>query len=101
MDENRLTGTAENIGGRVEEGFGRITGDSKTEAEGIARQVSGSAQDMYGQARDAASEMAVTARDSAYSFEKLLRNTMENQPYTSAIVAIGIGWLLGRMHRPL
>ena len=27
--------------------------------------------------------------------------TIETRPYTTAIVALGIGWLLGRMHRPL
>jgi uncharacterized protein YjbJ (UPF0337 family) len=101
MDENRVSGTARNMGGKVEEGFGRVTGDTKTQAEGIARQVSGAAQDMYGQARDAASDMAGSARGTASSLEKLLRNTIETQPYTSALVALGIGWLLGRMHRPL
>jgi hypothetical protein len=50
---------------------------------------------------DLASEAAGTARDTASSFEKLLRNTIETQPYTTAFVALGIGWLLGRMHRPL
>ena len=101
MDENRVTGTARNVGGKIEEGLGRVTGDTKTQAEGIAKQVSGVAQDVYGQARDVASDMAGTARDTASSFEKLLRNTIETQPYTSALVALGIGWLLGRMHRPL
>lgn len=101
MDENRVAGTAKNIGGKVEEGFGRATGDTKTQAEGIVRQVSGAAQDMYGQARDAASDMAGSARGTASSFEKLLRNTIETQPYTAVFVALGIGWLLGRMHRPL
>ena len=101
MDGNRLSGTAKNIGGKLEEGVGRVTGDTKTQAEGIARQVGGATQDMYGQARDAASDMAGTARDTASSFERVLRNTIETQPYTSALVALGIGWLLGRMHRPL
>ena len=97
MDENRISGTAKNIGGKVEEGFGRFTGDTKTQAAGVAKQVSGAAQD----ARDVASDAAGTARDTASSFEKMLRNTIEAQPYTSAFVALGIGWLLGRMHRPL
>ena len=101
MDENRVSGTAKNIGGKVEEGFGRFTGDTKTQAAGVAKQVSGAAQDMYGQARDVASDAAGTARDTASSFEKMLRNTIETQPYTSAFVALSIGWLLGRMHRPL
>jgi uncharacterized protein YjbJ (UPF0337 family) len=101
MDENRLSGTAKNIGGKLEEGFGQVTGDTKIEAEGIARQVSGAAQDLYGQAREAASDVAGAAPGTASSFEKVLRSTIETQPYTSALVALGIGWLLGRMHRPL
>ena len=30
MDENRVTGTAKNLGGKVEEGLGRMTGDAQT-----------------------------------------------------------------------
>jgi hypothetical protein len=50
-------------------------------------------KDLYGQTADAARQTAVT-------FDKWLRDTIETQPYTSALVAVGIGWLLGRMHRP-
>jgi uncharacterized protein YjbJ (UPF0337 family) len=89
MDENRVSGTAKNVGGKVEEGFGRVTGDTRMQAEGVVKQVNGAAQDLYGQARDTAS-----------SFEKTLRNTIETQPYTAAVVALGLGWLIGRMHRP-
>jgi uncharacterized protein YjbJ (UPF0337 family) len=101
MDENRFAGTAKNIGGKVEEGFGRVTGDSRSQVEGIANQAAGAAQDLYGQARDSASDAAGAVRDSAASLEKWLRHTVETQPYTTALVAVGVGWLLGRMHRPL
>ena len=101
MDENRISGTAKNVGGKLEEGFGRVTGDTKTQAEGIVNQVKGTAQDVYGKGRDAASEVVGSARDTATSFERVLRNTIETQPYTAAFVALGVGWLLGRMHRPL
>ena len=94
MDEDRIAGTARNLGGKVEEGVGRLTGDSKTQAKGLADQAVGTAQDMYGQATDAARETAIT-------FDKWLRSTIETQPYTSAMVALGIGWFLGRLHRPL
>ena len=87
-DENRVEGTARNVG------FGKVTGNARTQAEGLANQAVGAAQDLYGQATD-------TARETASSFEKALRHTIETQPYTSAFVALGIGWLLGRMHRPL
>jgi hypothetical protein len=41
------------------------------------------------------------ARKATSSFEKALRNTIENQPYTAVVIALGLGWLFGRMHRPL
>jgi uncharacterized protein YjbJ (UPF0337 family) len=34
MDEHRVTGAARNVGGRVEEGFGRVTGDTKSDVQG-------------------------------------------------------------------
>lgn len=101
MDENRIAGTARNLGGKAEEGVGRVTGDAKTQVRGMADQAAGTAQDLYGQARDSAADAAVAARDKAVSVENWLRRTIETQPYTSAMVAIGVGWLLGRMHRPL
>ena len=93
MDENRMKGTARNLGGKAEEAWGNVTGDTRTQAEGAINQAVGAAQDLYGQAADAAHE-------TASSFEKTLRRTIETQPYTSTLVALGIGWLLGRMHRP-
>jgi uncharacterized protein YjbJ (UPF0337 family) len=94
MVENRVEGAARNFGGKAQEGVGSVTGSARTQAEGLANQATGAAQDLYGQAAD-------TVREKASSFEKALRQTIESQPYTSAFVALGIGWLLGRMHRPL
>ena len=101
MDENRIAGSAKNMGGKVEEGFGRATGDAKIQVEGIANKAAGAVQDLYGHARDTAADAAGAARDSTASLEKWLRHTIEMQPYTTALVAVGVGWLLGRMHRPL
>src|SRR6516225_916305 len=94
MDENRVEGSLRNIGGKVQEGVGRTTGDTKSTVEGVMNQAAGTAQNLYGQSAD-------VARETASNLDTWLRNTIENQPYTSAIVALGIGWLLGRMHRPL
>jgi uncharacterized protein YjbJ (UPF0337 family) len=94
MDENRVEGTARNLGGKVQEGAGRVMGNTKSQAEGMVNQAAGAAQDLYGQATD-------TARDTALTFDKWLRHQIETQPYATALGAIGIGWLLGRLHRPL
>jgi uncharacterized protein YjbJ (UPF0337 family) len=33
MTDDRLSGSAKNIGGQVEEGFGRVTGDEKLQGK--------------------------------------------------------------------
>jgi ElaB/YqjD/DUF883 family membrane-anchored ribosome-binding protein len=85
--------------------FNRAFGDAKKQAAGVADEVSGAAQDIYGQARDSASQVAdattEAARKTAGSFERAMRNTIETQPYTAVMIALGLGWLFGRMHRPL
>jgi hypothetical protein len=40
-------------------------------------------------------------RKTAISFEDTLRHTIENKPYTAVAIALGLGWLFGRIHRPL
>jgi uncharacterized protein YjbJ (UPF0337 family) len=70
--------------GKVQEGVGRATGDVKTKTEGVMNQAAGAAQDLYGQTADVARQTATTLDD-------WLRNTIETRPYTSAIVALGIG----------
>jgi ElaB/YqjD/DUF883 family membrane-anchored ribosome-binding protein len=85
--------------------FTRAFGDAKKQASGVADDAADAASDLYGQARDSASDLADSAqraaRQTAGSFERALRNTIENQPYTAVAIALGLGWLLGRMHRPL
>ncbi len=110
MNEDRFSGTAKNVGGRVEQGFGRATGDVKTEIEGKVKQATGAAQDVYGQAKDAAADAYGHAKeavgDAARSvqehtapWEEFLRNAIESRPYTSVAVALGLGWFIGRMGR--
>ncbi len=38
MNEHSIAGTAKNVGGKMQESFGRVTGDAETEAVGIANQ---------------------------------------------------------------
>jgi hypothetical protein len=85
--------------------FNRAFGDAKKHAANAAGEVQDAAGDLYGQARDSAAQVAdattTAARKTAGSFEKALRNTIETQPYTAVMIALGLGWLFGRMHRPL
>ena len=64
--------------------------DVQAQAKGQAKQLQGAAEDLYGQAVDAAGGVVDT-----------VQNVIETRPYTAVAVALGLGWLLGRMHRPL
>ena len=44
MNEDRVAGTTKNLGGKVQEGFGRVTGDAKSQADGLINQAAGAAQ---------------------------------------------------------
>jgi len=99
MNEDRVVGTARNVGGKAQEGFGRVVGDTKLQAEGLANQAAGAAQDLYGQAKDTAVDAAAAVRQGAVDAEDFIRQTIEKRPYTTALVALGIGWLIGRMGR--
>jgi uncharacterized protein YjbJ (UPF0337 family) len=90
VDEHQVAGTAKNLGGKIEEGFGRIAGDAQTQLKGRAKQAAGAAEDLYGQAKDAAA-----------GFTDIVQRTIEQQPYTAIAIAVAVGWLLGRTHRPL
>ena len=100
MDENRTGGTAKNLGGKVEEGFGRVTGDAKTKAQGQMKQAEGSIQDLYGQAVDATEDTIDAVRKMPAYLDDTIRHYIENKPYTTAAIALGLGWLIGRSHRP-
>ena len=64
------------------QGFDRAMGEAKQQASNVA---------------DAAN---TAARKTASSLETAAREIIENQPYTAVAIGVGIGWLLGRLHRP-
>ena len=100
MDENRMSGTAKNLGGKLEESFGRATGETRTKVQGQVRQAEGSIQDLYGQAVDSAEDAIDAVRQMPASVDDTIRSYIENNPYTTAAIALGLGWLIGRSHRP-
>ena len=100
MTDDRLSGSAKNIGGQVEEGFGQVTGDVKTQLQGKAnKQMEGTLQDVYGQAKETAADAADAIQERASEAGDFLRTTIEERPYTTAAIALGIGFLIGRFGR--
>jgi uncharacterized protein YjbJ (UPF0337 family) len=72
---DRVEGAARNVGGRVQEAVGNVTGDAKTQAEGLYNQAAGQAQQAAGQFSD----------------------MIKSQPIAAALIAVGVGYILGRL----
>ena len=51
-DHDRIEGAAKNIGGKIKEAAGKVTGDEKLKAEGRADQVAGKVQNVVGGLKD-------------------------------------------------
>jgi uncharacterized protein YjbJ (UPF0337 family) len=52
MDKDRVAGSAKKAKGSVKEAIGKVTGDSKTQAEGAAEKTAGRAQNAAGGVKD-------------------------------------------------
>jgi uncharacterized protein YjbJ (UPF0337 family) len=101
MTDDRIAGTVRNIGGRVQEGVGKVTGDTKTEVKGVMNQAAGAVQDAYGKTVDAAMEGAQTVKEATIQGHDMVRKFVEDNPYTAAAIALGVGLLIGyAAHRP-
>jgi uncharacterized protein YjbJ (UPF0337 family) len=75
MMNDRVEGTAREFGGRVQETVGNVTGDSKTQAQGLYNQAAGQAQQAAGQFSD----------------------VIKSQPIVASLIALTIGYVLGRL----
>ena len=53
MDKDRVKGSATNVGGKVKERAGRVTGDEKLKSEGVLDQAKGKVQNAVGGIKDA------------------------------------------------
>jgi uncharacterized protein YjbJ (UPF0337 family) len=72
---DRVEGTAREFGGRVKEAVGDVTGDSKTQAQGLYDQAAGQAQQAASQFTD----------------------VVKAQPIVATFVALALGYVLGRL----
>ena len=52
MDEDRLKGTGKQVTGSIKEAIGKVTGDTKAQAEGTVEKTAGKAQNAVGGAKD-------------------------------------------------
>lgn len=72
---DKVEGMARDTLGRAQQSFGEATGDMKTQARGLYNQASGQAQEQVAR----------------------LSEVIRDQPLTAALIAIGLGYILGRL----
>ena len=75
MDENRVTGAAREAAGKVQGAAGSLMGSDRIQARGEANEMQGQVENALGQ----------------------LADSIREQPLTSVLVGLGIGWVLGRL----
>src|SRR5262249_24067843 len=84
--------------------FNQAFGEAKKKARKLSSEAADAAQDAHEHWPDTGGDLADSASDAARqtggSLERALRNTIDTQPYTAVAIALGLGWLLGRTHRP-
>jgi uncharacterized protein YjbJ (UPF0337 family) len=56
VDENRVSGSAKQMGGSIKEGVGNLTGDEKLKNEGTMDKVKGKIENAVGSAKDTIKE---------------------------------------------
>jgi uncharacterized protein YjbJ (UPF0337 family) len=56
VDDDRVEGSAKNIGGKIKEGVGKATGDEKLKREGQLDQVKGKVENAVGGMKDTVRE---------------------------------------------
>ena len=53
MNKDQIKGTAKEIGGKIQEEAGKLTGNREQEAKGLGKQVAGKTQKKFGDAKEA------------------------------------------------
>ena len=83
MDENRIKGAARNIGGKLQDTAGDLTGDTETQARGKANEALGTAQNTLG-----------SAIDTAGDWSENLAATAKERPLLALFAAVSVGYML-------
>ena len=111
MDTDRIKGAAQEAGGKLQQGLGKLTGDDSLRAEGAAREAGGKVQGAFGNVkdhvRDAASDVSDIAGDvvdhaneyarrgAEYAKQgaQAVEETMKTYPVVYLLLAAGFGFL--------
>lgn len=102
VDTDRITGTARELGGKVQSAVGDLVGSRSDSVEGRLHEARGTAENLYGRAKDAVRHAADEASDYAEdAYDVGRRKLWEGHqqsvewPHASLLLAGVIGFGLG------
>jgi uncharacterized protein YjbJ (UPF0337 family) len=81
VDENEFEGTARDLGGKIQDAVGGLTGDTETQVRGKINQAAGKAQKTFGAAADE------------------VRDNVSDNPLTALGIVAGVAFVLGYLMR--
>lgn len=99
MTEERIEGAGDKLTGRVQEGFGRLTGDEKTQAEGSFKRAKGAALDVFGRAVDALDAQVDRAPESVRPQARRALSVARDKPVATMLGLAAVTLLLIRRGR--
>ena len=88
VDQNEVEGTAKEYMGKAQGAAGDMLGDTDTSVRGRVNEAAGKLQSGYGQVADQAGDIASE-----------LGERIKSQPLVAVGIAVGLGYLLGRIAR--
>ena len=102
------TGKMQEGAAKMQEGLSRAASSLRGQAEHKIDQATQTAQDYYERARERADEAKsavqermenaqAMARAQTAGFERAIRSNVEARPLMTVAVALGVGWVIGRM----
>ena len=108
--DDSAIGTVRKTAETAKEALGTAADAAMAEAQTAIAQTTDAAQDIYRQTRQHAEEAAelvqqkirearVAVEDTSGRIEEVVRSSVEARPLMTVAVALGAGWILGRMLR--
>jgi uncharacterized protein YjbJ (UPF0337 family) len=106
MDSDRIKGSAKELGGKMEETAGHVMGNDEARADGVARQIEGKGQNLYGQAKDGLRDTANLAEQAYGEARHYVKRSpsevgakIDTYPLPSLLVAGAVGFFAGIIFR--
>lgn len=94
MTDQRINGGVADLGGKLQEGLGNLTGDSKLQADGKLNQVKGKYLDGYGKVIDRLDGYAAKAPTDLQEPARVGLEFARKKPFLTTAIVAGLGLLL-------